>query len=462
MALIVDPDNLNQDTEVVIDTDALTIQLLVAGNLSADGVTLKALYSFLKEEWKTDPDLPKFLFPMLALTNPFYEMQNGWTFADSTTEQLIRRSGWLVRNTSGNLTEHWAGFAILSAEADDQIYYDIGAGATDFNYVGNTSEAVQVISDPNGDGSYVDGFNRSANITVYNRQQGQLFSLASTSANGEASLLEPQLFSLSVPTGDDLNVTESDGNIASEAPYTGMSITYYDEAQSRAIGASSYNFGVVIDANEGTAEEVYEFVQYQLRQNADIDDGAGTLLGQLAEQLLQFIGGAGDGSGTLRTLQVTNPAGGGGGVFIDNFQAADTNRIEFTDNTGALRTFPFVAVLTLNFNTNLVNDAAAEFWVYFTDANGNEFGTADAILVDDNSDADMVGDVSGSPSVQLDFDYDNNVQGGRTAGTDADVTVVAIGLNTGQYVVATGTITRSVTNAISLVAPIERNYENAA
>ena len=54
MALIIDPDNLNQGTEVVIDTGALTIDLALAGNLSEDGVTLQALYSFLKEEWRTD------------------------------------------------------------------------------------------------------------------------------------------------------------------------------------------------------------------------------------------------------------------------------------------------------------------------------------------------------------------------------------------------------------------------
>ena len=70
--------------------------------------------------------------------------------------------------------------------------------------------------------------------------------------------------------------------------------------------------------------------------------------------------------------------------------------------------------------------------------------------------------MSGQSSIAFDFDYDGNTQGGRTAGTDAPITVVAIGLQTGQYVRATGTITRSTTNSVSLVAPVERNYENAA
>ena len=57
MSLIIDPDNLNQGVEVIIDTTALTITLTVAGNLSNDGVTGQSLYSFLKEEWRTDATL---------------------------------------------------------------------------------------------------------------------------------------------------------------------------------------------------------------------------------------------------------------------------------------------------------------------------------------------------------------------------------------------------------------------
>lgn len=461
MALITDPDQLNQATEVVYNTAAKTIQLLEAGNLSSDGVTLKAVYSFTKEEWKDDANLIKFEFPFVPITDEFFELQEGWNWADTTTRNLIRRGGFLVRNTSGAITEHWAAFAILGAEADDQNYIDVGNGAVNTVYPGNTAEVVQVISDPNGDGNYADGFNRSANLTAYNRQQGQLYSVASTTANGEANLLAPKLFSLTLNTGADLNITESDANIAANAPYTGMSITYHATPQSRTIGASSFDFGVIIDGNNGTAEEIYEFVQYQLRQNADIDADASTLLGQVADELLRFVGGAGDGSGSLSTLSVTNPDGGGSGVYIDNFLTADTNRISFTDNTGTARTFPFVAVATINFNANLQNDADAIYRVFFTDANGNDFGDTDAIIVDDNSGTDVAGTVSAQASVTFDFDYDGNTQGGRTAGTDAPITVVAIGLQTGQYVRATGTITRSTTNAVSLVSPVERNYENA-
>ena len=462
MPLITDPDDLNQATEVVFDTSAKTIQLLVAGNLSNDGVTMKAVYSFTKEEWKDDANLIKFEFPFVPITDEFFELQEGWNWADQGTRDLLRRGGFLVWNTSGNVTEHWAGVAILGAENDDQIYYDTGDGATDFVFQGNTSEVVQVISDPNGDGDYSDGFNRSSDIIAFNREQGQLFSRSSTSANGESSLLAPKLFSLTVATGNDLNVTASDATITSSAPYNGMSITYHDAAQVRDIGGTNRDFGVIIDGNGGTAEQIYEFIQFQLRQSTDVDSDTDILIGRIADELLAFTGGTGDGSGSLRTLPVTNPDGGGTGVYIDNFQAADTNRISFIDNTGTIRTFPFVAVVTVAFNSNLQADPSAIYRVFFTDAAGNDFGDTDAILVQDNSSVDVSGDILGQATLQFDFDYDGNVQGGRTAGTDADITVVATGLGGAQYVRATGTITRSISNTVSLVAPTERNYENAA
>jgi hypothetical protein len=80
--------------------------------------------------------------------------------------------------------------------------------------------------------------------------------------------------------------------------------------------------------------------------------------------------------------------------------------------------------------------------------------------VEDNSSLAMSGSISGQSSIQRTFNYDGNVQGGRTAATDAAITVVAIGLSTGQYVRTTGNIARSTANTVSLVAALERNYAN--
>ena len=86
---------------------------------------------------------------------------------------------------------------------------------------------------------------------------------------------------------------------------------------------------------------------------------------------------------------------------------------------------------------------------------------ANAITVDQMGAAgDMAGAISGVSEIQLSYDIDNNVQrGGGSAGTNVPVTVVGIGLATGQFVVATGTISATtLSGSASLAAAYERNY----
>jgi hypothetical protein len=413
MALITDPDLLNQGTEVTIATGAKTIDLNEAGNLSADGVTLKALYSFLKEEWRADSALIKFDFPMTPITDESMQIgvssrNNGWKFADDPARKLIRTGGWQEVSAAGAINREYAGIISLgSLESGTQPYYEVVSGTgTDFTYAGAVNEAVQVYGDAsNGNFDYRTSFN------VFAREQGDTYAAATLGDIGVGTMTY-QVYRFPLSTGGDIKITVADTGIdansddtADVAPYSGMSITYFATGQSRTIGASSYNFGIVIDGNNGTAEQIYEFVQWSLRLDADIDDGAGTVNGRTAAGLLRFVGD------TLYTTSATNPAGGGSGVFIDNYNTNDINRIVFVDNTATERTFPFTATLTLNFSTTLQNDASAKYWVFFTNDDagtnlGNDFNTANAILVDNASDVPMTGDVSGQPSVSLTYAYD--------------------------------------------------------
>lgn len=472
MPLITDPDQLNDSAadlgaaEVFINTSTKTIKLNTTGNLSTDGVTLKALYSFLKEEWRTDPhskNLAAFPFPMTPITDESFEFGDGWDLLNDTARYLIRTAGWTVKNTANQTTQVWAGIIGLGfIESNDQLYFQQSSAgaAVNVQLQGQINQAVQILSDPNGDGNYADGFDRRSYFKLFAREQGQLYGISQLSDIG-VSTMSAQAYRFPISTGADLKVTVADTGIdanadgtADVAPFTGMSITYYAVAQSRTIGGTGRNFGVIINGNNGTAEQIYQFVQWSLRKNSDIDAGAGTVTGKTADQLLQFVGD------TLKTRSVTNAAGGGSGVFIDNYQVADINRLVFVDNTATERTFPYVAALTINFGDNLKNDASAKYWVYFTTLPGssNDYGESGAVLVDDNAGVDMTGNVSGASSVQFSFNYDGNVQGGRTAGTDAAITIVGIGLATGQYVKATGTIQRSTANSVSLVAALERTY----
>ena len=442
MALITDPDFLNDGTEIVINTTAKTIRLVVAGNLSTDGVTLKCVYSKCKELWKTSSTYVKFPFPFVPITDEQFELVSGWDFYDDTTRYLIRTGGWAVKDSGGVSLEEWAGIVSLgSIGASDQPYFQqaLGGSSTNFQLTGAVNQAIKVYGDlTHGN------FDRRGYCKLFAREQAKTYGTASLADIGVTTMTY-QVYRFPLANQADLKVTHNDSTVSGY----GITITWYGAAQAIDIGGTNRDFHVIIDGNSKTAEEIYEGVQRLLRQATDIDSGAGTKTGKVTNELVQFVGD------TLKTKLDST-----GGVYIENFQTADINRLVFVDDTGTERTFPYTAVLTLQFGDNLVNDTDAVYRVFFTSVPSGDYGTANAFTVDDDTGTDMAGSVGGATSIGHTFAYDTNVQGGRTAATDAPVTVVAIGLTTGQYVKATGTISRSSANSVSLVSSLERNYAN--
>jgi hypothetical protein len=447
MALITDPDNLNQGVEVDFNTSLKTITLNQAGNLSTDGVTLQALYSFCKEEWKADAALIPVEFPFVPITDESFELVEGWDFNSDASRYLIRTGGWTVKNTSNQVTQKWAGIVGLGTiEANDQLYFNQGQGAINVQLLGQVNQAVQIIDDPNGDGNYADGFDRTNEFTLFVREQAQTYDSANLVSIG-VSALDSQAYRFPISTGGDTKITASDATVDTTTPYadatnqftatdisftapstittvgavnfsgltagdkiivtgtasndgtyevstatsttitvassdiatesagasvtvnqTLMSITYYASPQARTISGISYNFGVIIDGAGGTAEEIYEFVQRQLRRNIDINAAAtgGDVIGKVTDELLIFVGDDLKVAEAVTGIASVNPEGGGTGVLIENFQAGDTNRLFFVDNTNATVQYDFVAVTTLSFNANLQNDADAIYRVFFT------------------------------------------------------------------------------------------------
>lgn len=441
MAKITDPDSLNQSTEVIFDPTGKTIRLVVAGNLSTDGVTLQALYSFCKEEWKSDATLIKYAFPIEAITPEQFELINGWDFYDTTTRNLIRDAGWAV-NVSGSYYEKYMGFVTLgSVGSSDQIYYlqsGIGNTPSDVVLTGAANQAIKIQGDTNHG-----NFDYRTFFRTYVREQGKTYATSQLSDIGVTSLTY-QVYRFPLSDSTDLKITYADSVIATGLIWTPINITYYNTPQQRTLGSTAYDFNVIISGNAQALERIYEKVQYLLRQSTDIDGGAGTVRGDTATPLLTFVGD------TLVTAS---------GVFIDNIQATDKNRIDFYDVTNTKRNYPYTAAGTISFNTNLVNDSSAIYKMFFTTNPAGDYGTASGIIVSGIS-APISGMIGGQSSITFDFNYDSNNQGGRTPATDANVTVVAIGLNTAQFVSTTATISRSVSNTVSLVSTLERNYSN--
>lgn len=687
------------EKSVFFDTALQDIRLLEQGNLSTDGVTLQALYSFIKEEWKNDPVLIPFPFPMVAITPEQFEFIDDWELFDDNTRKLIRTGGWREYNESDELKREWTGIITLGTfedSASDLAYYQLGTDPTDtggginFTFNGPVNEPIKVFEETigpvaslnfnannqltRGSGSWItDGYKVGGQVTIRdaeNAGNNGTFTITALSAtvitvsgtpfttnadddtavvafnnrsaiklflrvrdgdpNGKTyaqsrladigvTSVDNKVFRFPLSNATDLKISETDANIAANAPYTSIVIRYFDQAFNREVDSgTNRNFGIVIDVgthsgvdgsapgggsvlttaeggmgvnafaggtlriHEGTdenlsfpivsntattitvtgtlalaanisftaqratpivatAEEIYEKVQYLLRQATDIDSTDQTVTGKTADSLLVFVGD------TLKagTSIPTNPNGGGSGVIIEGFDTNDTNRLVFVDNTGAERTYPFVAAGTITFNTNLEDDGDGYYWMFyeyterFTNtgfsigsasgstatltstttslvaelANGdyirltgfaneanngiwrltgapagtgpwtaavvkytgetvvnegagpsvsldkNPINSPDAIIVNDDSATPIQGAIA-TPSVGFTFDYDGNVQGGRTAGTDAAIRIRAIGLDLAQFVETTGTITRATGLSFSVVAGLERNYSN--
>jgi hypothetical protein len=65
-------------------------------------------------------------------------------------------------------------------------------------------------------------------------------------------------------------------------------------------------------------------------------------------------------------------------------------------------------------------------------------------------------------SVNWTFAYDSNTQGGRTAAQNAEVVIVGLGLEGGQFISVAQTISRAAGISTLLAPATERNYSNPA
>jgi len=324
-----------------------------------------------------------------------------------------------------------------SVSSGAQLYYQRTSveAPTNFTFTDQANEGIQV---------YVDATNGSFDTRSYFkgfvREQGKKYRDSVLADTGKTAT-GAYIVNLLLSNEDDLKIQAADGSMTS-APYDNITVTYYGTDQNRSIGGTNYPFRVIIDGNSATLEQIYTKVQYLLRQNSDIDSGAGSVTGKTAAALLAFVGD---------TLETTT------GVYIDNIQPADSNRVIFKDQNGVNRTNPYEAAGTITFNSVLVG-AGSSYRLMFTApaGAGNDYGEAGAITVEDASANPITGTIS-SGSIAFTFDYDGDTLGG-TAGTDKAVTLIGVRPGYGKFAVATGLLTRSKAISLSLVAEQDRVY----
>ena len=462
MAKLTSRTQLVVGTNITIDEVARTFTLIASadgsttnGLIAKDGVTMQAIYSRFIDLWQTatyqDSPFPMYAIDVLSGQFRFGtdgQTFNGWKPANDITRNMIRDGGWEewsataplpAFTTSGILNRVYAGIVALgTVNSGAQEYYQTVSGgtATNFTFTDGANIGVQVYGDAtNGN------FDTRTYFKAYVREYGYKFKDSVLADTGKTAT-DSYIVNVLLSNEPDFKIVANDATMAT-LPYSGINVTYFGTDQSKVVGSSSYPFRVIIDGNGATLEQIYTKVQYLLRQNTDIDNGSGTVIGKTASLLLEFLGD------TLYTKQ---------GVYISNVNSNDINRVIFTDQTNVQRTFPFTSSGTLIPNPQLIG-AGSYYRMFFTTLPGvlDDFGTAGAVTVNNALGNPITGDFTGG-NATFSFDYDANVQGGRTAGTDANVTIIAGRPGYAKPVQFGATITRAKGINISLIAEQDRAY----
>lgn len=303
------------------------------------------------------------------------------------------------------------------------------------------------------------GFDRSEFFKAYAREEQKSYA-SSTLADTGLTETGPFTVNVLLENRDDTKALVDDVTLETGGDatlYSNITVDFFDVAQTKLIDGVGYPFKIIVET-DGTAtlEQIYTKVQYLLRETGNINqaftdgdtDNSGSIVGRTQAELMSF---AGD---TLECNQ---------SVFIDGILAADKNRVTFIDDNANPRIFKFLATLDLSFNGVLTNGGTGYFVAYITDSTtgGDDYGTATAIILQDATPADIEGVITGA-NLTFEIDFDDNTQGGRVDNDQNSlpipVTVVAGNKGIAKPVTATGTINRSKSNPVALVAEQDRAY----
>jgi len=107
-----------------------------------------------------------------------------------------------------------------------------------------------------------------------------------------------------------------------------------------------FDYDVLLqDTGSKTLKQLFNWIQYQLLKDTDIDDAGGTKVGRVTNEIVIF-------TGQMFTLQ---------GVWVEGFDAGDANNIQFRDTSNVLHSPPLAILLKITCPTALENGYAAMF-----------------------------------------------------------------------------------------------------
>ena len=260
-------------------------------------------------------------------------------------------------------------------------------------------------------------------------------------------------------TTDSFDLEISDPGSAStqggtvDSIHANVTIGYYTAGQPFDVNQdlTDEDYSVIITDASGvaTTQQIYEAVQYLLRQNVNVnvDGDAGSLTGRVQAALLNFVGS------TLETG--TSQATTGDGVYIEGLNTSFYAFVKFKADDGVFYLFPKVASGLIQFG-QFAGSGDFEYFMFLAAT----YGTAGAAVVLQNDLATPVSGTYAGTSVPFDFAYTKNTQGGRSEDTPLAVTLIGIGLDGGQFISVDYTINEGSGNNFLIAPAQERNYEN--
>lgn len=223
-------------------TGQYAIYPATGGNVT-DGATLQAIYSFLKEEWKTPfssgaagtlVDLIQFIFPLESITREQFEIggttHSNWDWKDDTTRNLIRTAGWNQVSGDGQILAKYAGIVTLgSLDSDTQVYYQqfdstSGTASDPSNFVllGTVNQAI--LFDDASPGLNTLG-NQDGYLKLFARKKGKSYPTSEIADIG-VSQLENIVNRFPLAHIDDPAIIETDGTLGGTGVWQNTDVVF--------------------------------------------------------------------------------------------------------------------------------------------------------------------------------------------------------------------------------------------
>jgi hypothetical protein len=423
-----------------------------------DGLKFEAIYAFENSERASDEVLRKFN-RWTSGTFKFggaYNFINGRTPSTTADSDIIRGSGWNEYDIAGGVTKIQFGNKGLSnIGAASAPYYQLGNFTTAIPYakVGQIDEAITVYTDINGDGTPDTDSTLDPEI-VSVRTYGKTYDRKSTIDDLGIAELGGYSTGFAVNEGVHLTTNETDmpfANVWTVPAGVWLNVTL--EKLAVALNRNEFaetagDFTWVINNPDSTSlNDIVAYLDAIATVTADIDTGAESVTIGKDVNVWYSYNAAGQ--------VITNSGADALGLYIYNVPVADQQRVKFTDDAGALKSYQFLVGVEANIGATAKADVNAWYHSFGSDA----YNTAGAIEVQDSSAAVVSGMASSadvSNLIKFNFDYDGDTVLG-TAATNKNCTFLCEGDGGATQAKTLYTLSRATTIAFTCAPGVETN-----